>query len=143
MENKKVKCCASKRHSCFLIWLLLLFSKSNNVCCFLQQQVLRLLVNLSCNANNLDGLLEFKVCEPEFPNIYKKQNIKVEATIFQDFSFPSSCSNLSFNPGNKGESVPENITCKNTIIVRILSTRLPSVPLLTIRLGIRLLHFLH
>ena len=110
---------------------------------FLQQQVLRLLVNLSCNANNLDGLLEFKVCEPEFPNIYKKQNIKVEATIFQDFSFPSSCSNLSFNPGNKGESVPENITCKNTIIVRILSTRLPSVPLLTIRLGIRLLHFLH
>ncbi|XP_074608638.1 armadillo repeat-containing protein 10-like isoform X3 [Acropora palmata] len=26
----------------------------------IQQQVLRLLVNLSCNANNLDGLLEFK-----------------------------------------------------------------------------------
>ena len=30
-----------------------------------QQQVLRLLVNLSCNVNNLDGLLEFKVCEAQ------------------------------------------------------------------------------
>lgn len=27
----------------------------------LQQEVLRLLVNLSCNADNLEGLLEFKV----------------------------------------------------------------------------------
>ena len=34
-------------------------------CLDLQQQVLRLLVNLSCNVNNLDGLLEFKVCEAQ------------------------------------------------------------------------------
>ena len=29
---------------------------------FCQREVLRLLVNLSCNVNNLEGLLEFKVC---------------------------------------------------------------------------------
>lgn len=30
---------------------------------FCQKEVLRLLVNLSCNDNNLEGLLEYKVCE--------------------------------------------------------------------------------